>query len=408
MANALILVVDGLGCSCLGPYGNTWIDTPAWNRLAARSLLFETMLADSGELASIYNGYWHGTHRLQAPVIEAMPTLPGLVGQQAATILVTDDRELGDTRGAQDFEQRVVLPTETMPVEAASELEQTELARLFASALTTLEQAAAPFLLWIHARGLCGPWDAPYALRAGFAAEDDPAPPAFVRPPAFRLEPDYDPDTVLGLQQAHAAQVATLDTCLDVLLDAFWSGPYADDTLLVVLGSRGYPLGEHHWVGVDAAPLYAELLQVPALIHWPDGRGSADRMPHLIQPCDVMPTVLRWLDVPLPENGIWGRDLTALVSQSADELGVWDRAVAGNGAERVIRVPGWCARLCDHSPPELYVKPDDRWEVNNVADRCHDVVDQLRDIASQFEQAARENRRDNLVSLPEPLFEDWA
>ena len=23
---------------------------------------------------------------------------------------------------------------------------------------------------------------------------------------------------------------------------------------------------------------------------------------------------------------------------------------------------------------ELYLKPDDRWEVNNVADRCNDVV----------------------------------
>jgi hypothetical protein len=29
---------------------------------------------------------------------------------------------------------------------------------------------------------------------------------------------------------------------------------------------------------------------------------------------------------------------------------------------------------------ELYLKPDDRWEVNNVADCCHEVVEQLAHI----------------------------
>ena len=37
-ANAVVLVVDGLGAAMLGAYGNTWFETPNLDRLAARSL----------------------------------------------------------------------------------------------------------------------------------------------------------------------------------------------------------------------------------------------------------------------------------------------------------------------------------------------------------------------------------
>ena len=33
---------------------------------------------------------------------------------------------------------------------------------------------------------------------------------------------------------------------------------------------------------------------------------------------------------------------------------------------------------------ELYLKPDDAWEVNDVADRCPDVVQAMRELARQL------------------------
>ena len=59
--------------------------------------------------------------------------------------------------------------------------------------------------------------------------------------------------------------------------------------------------------------------------------------------------------------------------------------VAGAGQERAIRTPAWYLRKAE--PPELYAKPDDLWEVNNVAVRCQEVVECLLDAADQFEQA---------------------
>ena len=48
--SAIILVVDRLGAGHLGPYGNTWVETPALNRLAAESVLFELAITDSPQL----------------------------------------------------------------------------------------------------------------------------------------------------------------------------------------------------------------------------------------------------------------------------------------------------------------------------------------------------------------------
>ena len=41
-----------------------------------------------------------------------------------------------------------------------------------------------------------------------------------------------------------------------------------------------------------------------------------------------------------------------------------------------VRTPAWFlqSRNDAESTTELYAKPDDRWEVNNVAERCQDVV----------------------------------
>ena len=48
-----------------------------------------------------------------------------------------------------------------------------------------------------------------------------------------------------------------------------------------------------------------------------------------------------------------------------------------------------CADLsgteCLTYSPELFAKPDDRWEVNDVASRCREVVESLQAALGQYE-----------------------
>jgi hypothetical protein len=74
-----------------------------------------------------------------------------------------------------------------------------------------------------------------------------------------------------------------------------------------------------------------------------------------------------------------------------------DLAKATNAAgERMIRTPAWHLKLGKQA--ELYAKADDRWEANDVASRCADIVQLLSDLAE---------RRDSQTALPEELFSPW-
>ena len=79
--NAVVLVLDRLGCGYLGPYGNTWIEAPAWNRLAAQATLFETALIDSPDLLQLYQSYWYGRHALSASTAQNTPSIVELLGE---------------------------------------------------------------------------------------------------------------------------------------------------------------------------------------------------------------------------------------------------------------------------------------------------------------------------------------
>ena len=401
MPNALVLVFDRLGSGYLGPYGNTWIETPAWNLLASRSMLAETAVSDSVDLPSLYHSFWQGRHALsQRHTVDVPPLSRHLADHHVNSYLVTDEQSVAEHPCAESFTERLVLPGGEE--REAEDIEQSQLARLFATVVDVLEQARPPFLLWVHARAMQGPWDAPYDLRYHFAEEEDPDPPRTARPPDLWLAEDYDPDELLGFQHAYAGQVSLLDTCLGILLDALWSGPHAQDTGLLATATRGYPLGEHHYVGTSVPLLHGEVLQVPWLFHAPTGEGAAWRAHQILQPPDIFPSLLEWLDVPLPPPPLWGR--SALPRHlEAESRTAREQAVSVNGSHLAIRVPAWFLCHDDAGQPHLYAKPDDRWEGNEVANRCQEVVEQLTEVQRAFQSAAQQDAREQLGALGDEL-----
>ena len=52
---------------------------------------------------------------------------------------------------------------------------------------------------------------------------------------------------------------------------------------------------------------------------------------------------------------------------------------------------------------ELFAKPDDRWEVNNVASRCREVVECLQDVLAQYELTLPTGRVLDLPPLSDVL-----
>jgi hypothetical protein len=400
--NAVCLIVDGLHAGFLGCYGNGWIVTPEIDRLACNGFTFDHALIDSPSLEIRYRAYWHGEHALAG---DQRRTAPGLAQRLrevgVRTALLTDEPALIGYNGAEAFDEAEVLPDGAMIV--ADDMEQTQLGQLTAAAGQWLASVRQPFLLWIHARGMAGRWDAPLELRRRYA-DDGAAVYMGATPPAGVFAVGHDPDERLALRWAYAGQISVLDQCVGALSGFICTAGLADATVFLVSSARGYALGEHLRFGTAAAEsaagsaaLYEELVHVPWIMRVPGFEGGG-RSQALVQPADLGATVADWLAAPPRE--CWScRSALPVVREEMESLR--DRACSvGPQGERAVRTAAWRLGWGPGAASQLYVKPDDRWEVNDVADRCGDLIEPLQRAWTDAEQAIADG------AAPAPLPEE--
>lgn len=399
--NVVCLVIDRLQAGYVGAYGNTWIETPNLDRLASQSFLLEQALIDSPDLERLYRSYWQGWHALcPAPPSETRPSLAALFRKAGAiTELLSDEPLLARHPGAEDFDDLIEIDPPWQP-ETAQRIDQTHFSRCFERAIDRLSSVRGPFMLWCHLGGLGTTWDAPLEFRQAYMEPGDPPPPEGAEVPERTLPPDCDPDELLGISQSYAGQVTLLDTCLGAFLNMFDDLPDAGETLLTVTSSRGFPLGEHRRVGPCDDALFGELVHVPWMIRFPDAAGAAARSQALVEPADLWATLLDWLEVDGIPDSPSAESILRLVRRENGPLR--DRlCIAGRDGGRAIRTPAWFLRAGD--PPELFAKPDDHWEVNDVTSLCPEVTECLRDALAQYEQTLSAGRIADLPALSDIL-----
>jgi arylsulfatase A-like enzyme len=386
---AIVISVDGLRASALGAYGNTWNPTPAFDDLASKSRVVEWMWCDSSGAADPLRpgGCGPVSHDGMLPraTIEIWRQL---AAAGASASLVTDDAAAAEA-AVSWFAEICCVDGEARA--SAAEISDTALARLFAVAAefafgehawlepkSTAQAADHARLMWIHARGFHGPWDAPLSVRAHLLDEGDPPPPTFLAPP--RREATNDHDEYLMYRAAYAAQTIVLDHCVGGLLRMLADRQKELQTLLVLIGSRGFALGEHGVVGGDRMQLYNETLHVPCLLMTPGADPAPVRWRHLARTIDLVGTLVEWMGLAVPSETRWV-DLL-----SSDDANSWRRQFLtawSSDGEGAIRTRAWMLRRLpsgqagERGGVELYAKPDDRWEANEVADRCGDVAERL-------------------------------
>lgn len=378
-ASAVCIVVDRLHAGMVGAYGNAGIRTPSLDRLASHSVVFDQALINGPRLENIYEAYW----RLGAgaETAEAASLISALARQGVSTTLVTDEPSVARHPLATSFGQAMVLDTPAAEsATLADEPEETAMAHLFAAAGEQIASAAEPQLLWVHARGMAGAWDAPYSLRQNYADEDDPLPSESSEVPSRLLGDDFDPDEVLDVVHRYSGQVSLMDMCIGALLEEIDQSELGRASLVMLLSARGFPLGEHGRVGPADDVLYGELVQVPWLMRLPDRGGATLRCPHLVQPGDLAATLAAWWELPRSE----AMQARSLLPAASADLALRLRAYVRSEGEHALRTPAWYARQTRGGPVELYAKPDDRWEVNQVADRCTEVAATITDELAQL------------------------
>jgi len=337
--NVLVIICDTLRQDYLGAYGNPFISTPALDRLAAGSVVFDEHWIGSFPTIPLRQDLLTGRHVFPfwgwAPLPEGqretLATCLGRVGY--LTQLISDNPHylkpgmnlhLGfagwDIIRGQVSDQyatapaQVTLPCAEEKLRSPDEVRQylrnvagrryeTDYfpAQVATRAMQWLEaNRDRPFFLWVDSFDVHEPWDPPawYIERydPGYSGEA-------VIQPRYLDRIDYLTEAELRHVRAlYAAEVTMVDRWLGRLLDHLDDLDLTERTIVVFISDHGYYLGDHGYTGKHTVhaprrgwPLYTEIARVPLFIRVPGltpGRSSA-----LIQAVDVHRTLLDLLGV---------------------------------------------------------------------------------------------------------------
>lgn len=342
----------------IGAYGNTWIQTPTLDSLACQSALFDRFYASSLDLSATLAEWWQFfSPQAGLPIRDELSLLtppPATVLSNYRTILLTDDTDvfLHEKAGLFDEKHRLESKQQSRP---ADKIKETQFYRNMATTADLLRyRAGTPFLLWAHFEGFARHWDFPLSYRQRYQIDEDPDPYSEVALPAI-IGKNIDPDLKQSVAEAYSGGVSVLDEALSGLLAFLQKEELDRTTILLFTSARGFSLGEHHRIG-SSDELYGENVHLPLFIRFPDGAFAGFRSQTLLQPADI-----------------WELLTHKNLPEEPAEIHPFLRI--GN---TVIVTPDWYIYQ-KPSGDELYVKPDDRWEINNVANRCPQVLEQMTD-----------------------------
>lgn len=325
----LLVVVDTLRADHLPSYGYAQGKTPALDAFAEDALRFDQAFANASwtrpSFASILTGTlpsFHGVMSKASALPQELETLPESL-QQAGYVtgaLMTNYNVSSFFDFDQGFDDFAFLAPD-YPL-AAGDLEAKLLPFQFAR--RGVERAWATFghhprgaayqdapkvtqeaLAWIEARDGGAPW----MLMLGYMDPHDPyyAHPFQGHAISRAANPNPPAAQVAEMRALYDGEITYWDQHFGRLVAELKRTGRYDETLIVVTSDHGEEFQDHggYWHGTT---LYDEQIRVPLFVKLPKGDRAGTRLSHWVQSADIMPTILRYLSISVPEV-VQGGDL---------------------------------------------------------------------------------------------------
>ena len=267
-------------------------------------------------------------------------------------------------------------------------------------------EGGRPFYLSVHYTAPHSPWigEHPQSIVDSYddcAFESCPQEPR--HPWAVTLT-----DENLGNREAlkgYFAAVTAMDYNVGRLLDRLELHGLRDNTLVVFLSDNGFSCRHHGFWGkgngTNPRNMYENSIKVPAVFSHP-GRIPEGRVEGaMISAYDVMPTLLEYLDLPIPEGpNLPGESFLPILEGRSSEG--WEHVVVYDeyGPVRMVRTQEWkYVYRHSHGPHELYNLVDDPDERSNLVDEPGQEkrVQELRAMMDDWFAQYVDPRRDGLL-----------
>ncbi|MFB6174300.1 MAG: sulfatase-like hydrolase/transferase [Halobacteriales archaeon] len=434
--NVVFVLSDDQGPWAAGCYGNPEIRTPTIDRLAAEGLRFENFFCPSPVCSPSRASYLtgtlpsqHGVHdwirsgnvppgeRDREATAEAPPAVPYLAEHTTYTeVLAAHGYEcalsgkwhLGDSATPQaGFSRWFVHQSGGGPYYGAPVVRDGEFVRepryitdaITEEALGFLDAVAEPFYLGVHYTAPHAPWTAdgeaagqhPGDLTESYdecAFESCPQEPTHPWAIGLTEETMGDREALKG----YFAAVTAMDRGIGRIVDRLEELGLREDTLIVVTSDNGFSCGHHGFWGKGNGTfplnMYENSVTVPFVASHPGRIPEGAVTGAMMSGYDLMPTLLEYLGLPVPDGDRPGRSYRPVWLGETDEAR--ERVVVHGeyGNTRMLRTEDWkYVHRYPHGPHELYdlrADPDER--ENLVEDPAHrERVDDLRaDLADWF------------------------
>jgi arylsulfatase A-like enzyme len=208
----------------------------------------------------------------------------------------------------------------------------------------------------------------------------------------------YRPEHIERLRARYAAEVTLTDKWVGHLLRQIEEMNLLRNTMVILVSDHGMYIGEHSRTGKhtvdpeDAWPIYEEVGHIPLLVWLPKG-NTPKRTDALVQPADLMATVLDICHVEGPE--IYGRSWLPLLEGKTNEHwgSVFTSCHSWNGEGKIaylpshitVTAPRW-SLITGPEPfkAELYDRWSDSQQKRNVVTHHPDIASSMNEELKRF------------------------
>jgi arylsulfatase A-like enzyme len=355
-----MVMFDTLCRHFLSPYGNSWIKTPNFERLAKKTVQFENCYVGSMPCMparrEIHTGRYNFLHRSWGPLEPFDHSMPEILKNSGIhTHKVTDHQHYWEDGGA-TYHNRY----------STYEFVRGQEGDLWRGYLGDIDDSNQLIGFdgnvlrkqdWINRQWLNSdsvmPQYVTFSKGLKFIEENhqfdnwflqietfDPHEPFFTQkywqdlyphdyvgkffdwPPYTKI--NQDEKTINHIRYMFASLVTFCDFNLGRVLDKMDEYDLWNDTLLIVNTDHGYLMGEHDWWAKSIQPFYQEIAHIPLWIWNPLTKIINVKRHSLVQTIDLAPTILDFFGLKIPDE-VQGHSLLATVNsdQAIREYGLF-------------------------------------------------------------------------------------
>lgn len=326
--NIIIIGLDTFRADHIGAWGNSSVKTPALDRFAAESIVFEDCASTSTwtlpSFASLFTGKLPSEHAAIGGDHRVLPEDEITLAQRlkahryhTTAFVAVDylDEPFGLERGFDRIGKYSHSPVN-------GRLRKYERRLLYSFQALPRE----PWFLFVHYFDAHDPYQPPDEFGRMYYDGDPEVEP---RDPARSIDVIYsarnrirgDPrvryrwlEGIRDLEfpvREYAGGISYVDHHVGVVLDSLRAGGLMDESIVMVVADHGEHLTEHDIYFTHRLP-YAECLQVPLMIRLPHGVQSGRRVSAPVSLADVLPTLMELVGISV-EQELSGQSLVGLM-----------------------------------------------------------------------------------------------